>query len=40
VPLPPVQVVAVQHIYQLAYQLAAEAARPSLYEKFCYRSMN
>jgi hypothetical protein len=33
-------VVAVQHVYQLAYQLAVEAGRPTLYERFSYRSMN
>ena len=40
VPLTPGQVAVVQHVYQLAYQLAVEASRPTQYERFCYRSVN
>jgi hypothetical protein len=38
--LPGVAVVAVQQLYQIALQRAAEAARPTLYERFSYRSVN
>jgi hypothetical protein len=40
VALPAVAVVAVQQLYQIARQRAAEAERPTLYERFSYRSTN
>ncbi len=38
--LPAVTLVTVQQLYQIAYQRAVETTRPSLYERFCYRSEN
>ena len=40
VDLPAGAVAAVQQVYLLAYQRAVEAARPTLYERFSYRSIN
>jgi len=40
VALPAVAVIAVHQLYQIAQQRAAEAARPTLYDRFSYRSTN